>query len=89
MRYLLTISYDGSDFFGFQRQKDLLTIQGELEKVLSTILQEDIQIVSLAYMQSVNADIAKWTEFEEQIEQAQTVEAINAIVLDYTNGGEE
>lgn len=46
MRYLLTISYDGSDFFGFQRQKDLLTIQGELEKVLSTILQEDIQIVS-------------------------------------------
>ena len=46
MRYLLTICYDGSDFFGFQRQKDLLTIQGELEKVLSTILQEDIQIVS-------------------------------------------
>ena len=44
MRYVLTISYDGSDFYGFQRQKDLITIQGELEKALHTILQEDIQI---------------------------------------------
>ncbi len=46
MRYLLTISYDGSDFYGFQRQNDLVTIQGELEKALHTILQEDIQIVA-------------------------------------------
>ena len=44
MRYLLTLSYDGSDFYGFQRQKDLITIQGELEKALHTILQEDITI---------------------------------------------
>ena len=46
MRYLLTLSYDGSDFYGFQRQNDLVTIQGELEKALHTILQEDIQIVA-------------------------------------------
>ena len=44
MRYLMTISYDGSDFFGFQRQNDLVTIQGEIEKALHTILQEDITI---------------------------------------------
>ena len=58
-------------------------------RITLSLTTEDIQIVSLAYMQSVNADIAKWTEFEEQIEQAQSVEAVNAIVLDYTNGGEE
>ena len=58
-------------------------------RITLSLTVEDIQIVSLAYMQSVNADIAKWTEFEEQIEQAQSVEAVNAIVLDYTNGGEE
>ena len=58
-------------------------------RITLSLTAEDIQIVSLAYMQSVNADIAKWTEFEEQIEQAQSVEAVNAIVLDYTNGGEE
>lgn len=53
-------------------------------RITLSLTTEDIQIVSLAYMQSVNADIAKWTEFEEQIEQAQSVEAVNAIVLDYT-----
>lgn len=46
MRYLITISYDGSDFYGFQRQNDLVTIQGEIEKALHTILQEDVQIVA-------------------------------------------
>ena len=44
--YLLKMSYDGSEFFGFQRQKGLVTIQGELEKVLSTILQEEISVVA-------------------------------------------
>ena len=44
MRYLMTISYDGSDFYGFQRQNNLVTIQGEIEKALHTILQEDITI---------------------------------------------
>jgi len=46
MRYLMTLSYDGSDFYGFQRQKDLVTIQGEIEKVLKQILQEDITITA-------------------------------------------
>ena len=54
-------------------------------RITLSLTTEDIQIVSLAYMQSVNADIAKWTEFEEQIEQAQTVDAVNKINLDYTN----
>ena len=53
-------------------------------RITLSLTVEDIQIVSLAYMQSVNADIAKWTEFEEQIEQAQTVDAVNNINLDYT-----
>lgn len=42
----MTISYDGSDFYGFQRQKNLATIQGEIEKALKTILQEDVEIVA-------------------------------------------
>ena len=46
MRYLLTISYDGSDFYGFQRQTNLVTIQGEIEKALKTILQEDVELVA-------------------------------------------
>lgn len=42
----LTYSYDGSEFFGFQRQPGLRTIQGELEKALKVIFKKDIDLVS-------------------------------------------
>ena len=44
MRYLMIISYDGSKFHGFQRQKDVRNVQGYLETQLSKILNEDIII---------------------------------------------
>ena len=34
-RYKLTIAYDGTKFHGFQRQNDLRTVQGVLEKALT------------------------------------------------------
>ena len=37
MRYLASVSYDGSKFYGFQRLKNKKSVQGELEKVLTTI----------------------------------------------------
>lgn len=42
----ITYSYDGSDFFGFQRQPDKRTVQGEIEKVLKIILKSDINMVT-------------------------------------------
>ena len=30
-------SYDGSKFYGMQRQKDKITVQGEIERVLFEI----------------------------------------------------
>ena len=36
-RYQLTLAYDGTDFFGSQRQAKSRTVQGELEKALSKI----------------------------------------------------
>ena len=41
----ITYAYDGSDFYGFQRQPDKRTVQGEIERVLKIILKED----NLAY----------------------------------------
>ena len=35
MRYLAKVSYDGSRFYGFQRQPDLRNVQSELEKALT------------------------------------------------------
>jgi tRNA pseudouridine38-40 synthase len=37
MRYLVTFSYDGSRYKGYQKQPRVKTIQGEIEKVLKTI----------------------------------------------------
>lgn len=40
----LTISYDGSDYYGFQRQKDLVTVQQVLEEALAKIFGESISV---------------------------------------------
>lgn len=37
MRYLITFSYDGSKYNGYQKQLDVRTIQAELETALKTI----------------------------------------------------
>ena len=44
MRYLLTFSYDGSKFSGYQKQVDKRTVQEEVEKVLSKITNREITI---------------------------------------------
>ena len=36
-RYQLTLAYDGTDFFGSQRQAESRTVQGELEKALNKL----------------------------------------------------
>ena len=45
MKYLVKMSYDGTNYYGFQIQKDQITIEGELESVLSKVLNESINIV--------------------------------------------
>lgn len=37
MRYLIDFSYSGANFSGYQKQKNLRTVQGEIEKVLTNI----------------------------------------------------
>lgn len=44
MKYKMIISYDGSKFYGFQRQANVINVQGYLEKILSILLNEEIVI---------------------------------------------
>lgn len=41
----MTIEYDGSKFFGWQRQKDLVTVQGTLEKAISCYFKSYVYII--------------------------------------------
>lgn len=41
VRARLDLSYDGTDFFGWGRQPDLRTVQGELEYALGRVLRDD------------------------------------------------
>ena len=44
MRYLITISYDGSKYYGFQRLNKKKSVQNELEKALSKINKGEVLV---------------------------------------------
>lgn len=46
MRFKAIVSYDGSQFKGWQIQDDVRTVQGEIEKALSKISKKDIAITA-------------------------------------------
>lgn len=45
MRIALGVEYNGADFFGWQSQPGLVTVQGTLEQALSAVANEPIQII--------------------------------------------
>ncbi|MGN0914934.1 MAG: tRNA pseudouridine(38-40) synthase TruA [Succinivibrio sp.] len=44
MRIALGVEYEGSNYYGFQRQSELKSVQGELERALSIIADEKIEL---------------------------------------------
>ncbi len=44
-RYFLTLQYDGTDFHGWQIQPNGITVEETVEKALSTILRQTIDVV--------------------------------------------
>ncbi len=46
MRIALGIEYNGTGYFGWQRQREVNSIQGELEKALSQVANAPIEIFS-------------------------------------------
>ncbi len=44
MRFFLQLSYDGTDYAGWQIQPDVMTVQGRIEKVLSTLYSSEVSI---------------------------------------------
>lgn len=46
MRYLINMSYDGSKFYGYQIQNNEKTVEGEIERILSKILNIKINTIA-------------------------------------------
>ena len=44
----LTLSYDGTNYSGWQRQNNAITVQGELEKALAVILRSPISVTGVS-----------------------------------------
>lgn len=44
MRIALGIEYDGSHYFGWQRQREVVSVQGALEKALEVIAQHPVEV---------------------------------------------
>ena len=45
MRYFIELSYDGAAYCGWQRQRDVATVQQTLETALTTLLRRDTETV--------------------------------------------
>ena len=43
--YLIKIEYDGSNFVGWQRQKNGVSVQGTIEKKIQKILKSKIKLI--------------------------------------------
>lgn len=46
MEIAITYSYDGSHFHGMQKQKNKITVQGEIENILKIVFNENINLIS-------------------------------------------
>lgn len=82
-RYFIELSYDGTDYCGWQRQPNAMTIQEEIESAMKLIFRKQIDIVGAGRTdKSVNASfyVAHFNIDEEIVDCEKIVYKLNAIL---------
>lgn len=80
MRYFINLSYDGKNYHGWQIQPRAITVQEVLNKALSTLLREQIEVVGAGRTDAgVNASMMI-AHFDCQKEFAEDAEDKNSLV---------
>ncbi len=72
MRYLCKVAYDGSHFYGFQRQPKHRTVQGDIEQALKRIYGEHIDIHSSSRTDTGVHALAQVFHYDTDIEIPET-----------------
>ena len=67
MRYKCIVTYDGTNFFGFQSQKKLRTVQTEIESTIFKVLNESIKIYAAGRTDSLVHALAQVFHFDTNI----------------------
>ena len=80
MRLAFTLEYDGTDFSGFQIQKNSMTIQEHLENAIQEITNEDVKINYSGRTDAGVHALSQVFDFETDIERDDTswIKGINA-----------
>lgn len=68
MRYFLEVSYDGTAFHGSQIQGDTLTVQGTLNKALSTLLRRPVETFGASRTDEGVHALSNFYHFDEENE---------------------
>jgi len=85
MRYLMTITYDGSKYYGFQRLNKKASIQAELERALSVINKNPVEVKGSGRTdRGVHAKGQKiHFDLDVNISENRLVNAVNSLLSDY------
>ncbi len=67
-RFLIEISYDGTDFFGWQIQNEGRTVQREIEKALAVIAKQKIKVTGSGRTDSGVHAIRQYAHFDFPIQ---------------------
>ncbi len=80
--YKITISYDGSDYHGWQRQPRKRTIQGSLEKALSKIAKKQIPVIGAGRTDAGVHALAQIAHFKARLTPDETslLRAMNSLL---------
>ena len=84
MRYLINLSYNGNKFYGYQIQNNEVTVEGEIEKVLSQILNTTINTVASSrtdrYVHAKNQYCH--FDYDKEIDTDQLTHSMNSMIND-------
>src|ERR1700741_521196 len=82
-RYFLEVSYKGTNYSGFQVQKNAITIQSEIEKAFKILQREDVVMTGSSRTDSGVHALQNFFHFDHDKEiHSRFVYKINAILPD-------